>query len=71
MVATLGELQASGVIRKDIDVEVLARAIHCLHVGYFIARYVFAPDKKWDDANEIDQMAEILTAGSTTERRPA
>jgi AcrR family transcriptional regulator len=71
MVATLGELQASGVIRKDVDVEVLARAIHCLHIGYFIARYVFAPDKKWDDAREIDQMAEILTAGSTTERPPA
>jgi hypothetical protein len=40
-------------------------------VGYFLARYVFAPDADWDDANEIDQMAEILTAGSSTEARPA
>jgi AcrR family transcriptional regulator len=70
MVETLGELQQSGVIRKDVDVEVLARAMQCLHVGYFLARYVFAPDADWDDANEIDQMAEILTAGSSTEARP-
>ena len=26
-----------GAVRKDIDAEVLARAIHCLHVGYFMA----------------------------------
>ena len=66
MLGTLGELQQSGVIRKDVDIEVLARAIHCLHIGYFLARYVFAPDRDWDDASEIDQMAEILTAGSGT-----
>jgi TetR/AcrR family transcriptional regulator len=71
MLGTLGDLQDNGVIRKDVDVEVLARAIHCLHVGYFLARYVFAPDQKWDDVEEIDQMAEILTAGSSTEARRA
>jgi AcrR family transcriptional regulator len=69
MVEGLGELKADGVIRKDVDLEVLARAIHCLHVGYFLTRHVFAPDKSWDDANEIDQMAEILSAGSSTEAR--
>jgi TetR/AcrR family transcriptional regulator len=67
MLDSLGELQSDGVIRKDVDVEVLARAIHCLHVGYFLTRYVFAPDSKWDDASEIDQMAEILTEGSSIE----
>jgi hypothetical protein len=71
MVETLDELQASGTIRKEVDVEVLARAIHCMHVGYFLVRHVFAPDEKWDDASEIDQMAEILTAGSSTEARGA
>jgi AcrR family transcriptional regulator len=71
MVDTLGELQKEGVIRKDVDVEVLARVIHCLHVGYFLARYVLAPEQKWDDAAEIDQMAEILTAGSSAEPQRA
>lgn len=67
MVQTLTELQTSGMIRKEVDVEVLARAIHCLHVGYFLARYVFAPGRGWDDAMEIDKMAEILNGGSGTE----
>jgi TetR/AcrR family transcriptional regulator len=67
MVEGLDELRANGVIRKDVDLEVLARAINCLHVGYFLTRHVFAPDKSWDDTNEIDQMAEILSAGSSTE----
>ena len=69
MVETLDDLQANGVIRKQVDVEVLARTIHCMHVGYFLARHVFAPDADWDDASEIDQMAEILSAGSSTEAR--
>lgn len=66
MVAALEQQQASGAIRKDVKVEVLARAIHCLHVGYFLARYVFAPGRGWDDAKEIDKMAEILNGGSGT-----
>ncbi len=70
MVEGLEELRDSGVIRKDVDLEVLARAIHCLHVGYFLTRHVFAPDKTWDDASEIEQMAEILSFGSVTEAKP-
>ena len=65
MVEGLEELRTKGVIRKDIDVEVLARAIHCLHIGYFLARHVFAPDGNWDDTYEIDQMAEILAGGTS------
>ena len=68
MVEGLEELQAHGAIRKEIRVDVLARAIHCLHVGYFLARYVFMPDRKWDDPAEIDKMAEILTRGSEARR---
>jgi TetR/AcrR family transcriptional regulator len=70
MLEGLEELKASGVIRKDVDLEVLARAIHCFHVGYFLTRHVFAPDKPWDDVEEIEQMAEILSRGSSTEARP-
>ena len=65
MLESLAELRTSGVIREDIDAETLARAIHCLHVGYFLVRHVFAPDGKWDDAYEIDQMADILARGSS------
>ncbi len=68
MVEGLEELQATGAIRKEIRVDVLARAIHCLHVGYFLARYLFAPDRKWDDPAEIEKMAEILTRGSEARR---
>jgi TetR/AcrR family transcriptional regulator len=71
MVDSLEELRVNGVIRKNIDVEVLARAIHSLHVGYFLIRYVFAPDAKWDDRHEIEQMADILTGGSSNGARRA
>jgi AcrR family transcriptional regulator len=71
MVERLRELKANGAIRKEIDVDVLARAIHCFHIGYFLTRYVFAPEHKWDDTSEIDKMAEILVRGSIGEPRKA
>jgi len=67
MVERLAEWQASGAIRKDVNVETLARAIHCLNVGYFLTRYVFAPDSKWDDKVEFDWMADILVHGASSE----
>jgi len=69
MVEGLQALQASGAVRHDINAEVLARAIHCLHVGYFMARYVFVPDRAWDDASQIDKMADILCRGSSAQPR--
>ncbi len=71
MVESLQVLQASGAVRKEINPEVLARAIHCLHVGYFMARYMFVPDRVWNDADQIDKMADILSRGSSTARRPS
>ena len=71
MVESLEALQVSGAVRKDIKAEVLARAIHCLHVGYVMTRYVFVPDRGWDDADQIDKMADILARGSSTARRAA
>jgi AcrR family transcriptional regulator len=70
MLGRLERFQASGAIRKEINVEALARAIHCLHVGYFLTRYVFAPDRAWDDTSQIDKMADILVRGSS-QPRPA
>jgi TetR/AcrR family transcriptional regulator len=67
MLETLDSLQASGAIRKEVDVQVLARAIHCLNVGYFLSRHVLAADLKWDDAAEIEKMAEILTNGAASD----
>lgn len=60
----LGDLQARGAIRSEVDVEVLARAIHCLNVGYFFARHVFAPERDWDDSAEVAKTAEILARGA-------
>jgi TetR/AcrR family transcriptional regulator len=71
MVAALKDLQANGAIRTDINVEVLARAIHCLQLGYFLARYIFVPDRQWDDASQIDKMADILSRGSSSVPRRA
>ena len=64
MVEGLRQMQASGTLRKEVDAETLARAIHCLNVGYFFVRHVFAPDGKWDDADETEKMAELLAHGS-------
>src|SRR5215475_13849952 len=71
MVESIESLQTKGAVRKDLDAEVLARAIHCLHVGYFMARYVFVPDRTWDDASQIDKMADILSLGSSARPRAA
>jgi hypothetical protein len=66
MLESLENLRADGRLRSDVDVEVLARAVHCMHVGYFLTRCVFAPDRKWDDASEIEQMADILANGASS-----
>jgi len=41
--AALKADRRKGEIRKDVDLEVLGRALHCLHVGYFLTSTVFAP----------------------------
>jgi AcrR family transcriptional regulator len=63
MVEGLERLRARGAIRKDVDAELLARAIQSLNVGYFFTRYVFVPDREWDDAREIEMMADLLAHG--------
>ncbi|MGY2908147.1 TetR/AcrR family transcriptional regulator [Bradyrhizobium sp. URHC0002] len=69
MIESLNELKAEGDIRKEVDVEVLARAVHCLHIGYFLTRHVLAPQVKWDDATQIELMADILEHGAGTAGR--
>jgi TetR/AcrR family transcriptional regulator len=66
MLESLENLRADGRLRSDVDVEVLARAVHCMHVGYFLTRCVFAPGRKWDDAGEIEKMAGILAHGASS-----
>ncbi|RXG96597.1 TetR/AcrR family transcriptional regulator [Bradyrhizobium vignae] len=68
MLESLTELKGEGAIRKDVDVEVLARAVHCFHIGYFLTRFVFAPHVKWDDAEQIEMMADLLESGAGTRR---
>jgi AcrR family transcriptional regulator len=60
MLQQLERLKARGEIADDVDIEVVARVIHYFQAGYFLTRFVFAPQRKWDDAYEIDQLAELL-----------
>lgn len=71
MLESLEDLRVNGRLRDDVDVEVLARAIHCLHVGYFLTRCVFVPDRRWNDADEIEKMADILARGAGNCAPPA
>jgi TetR/AcrR family transcriptional regulator len=65
MLDKLADMQAKGAVRKEVDIETLARAIHCLNLGYFLVRHLFATGRKWDDAVEIEKMSEILAHGSS------
>jgi AcrR family transcriptional regulator len=65
MTAHLKELQAAGEIRKEVDVEAMARMIHYIQAGHFLTRFVFAPKLKWNDAGEIEKMGEILMHGAS------
>lgn len=64
MLEHLAAMKKRGDIRREVDIEMLARAMHCLHVGYFLTRHVFAPDREWDDASEIGKLADLLAHGA-------
>jgi TetR/AcrR family transcriptional regulator len=64
MLAGLAEFRAQGALRDNADPEVVARMVQCLHVGYFLTRSTFAPSIKWDDAKEIEKMADLLAYGA-------
>jgi TetR/AcrR family transcriptional regulator len=65
MVERLRAWQASGAIRPEIDVEVIAKILHYFNGGFFFERHVFAPDRKWDEQAELKKLAEILAHGCT------
>jgi TetR/AcrR family transcriptional regulator len=67
MMATVTRLKAKGALRKDVDLETLVWAIDCLNIGYLFLRNVHAADRKWDDAEELVKMADILLRGSASE----
>ena len=69
MLEQLDTRLADGEIRRGVDIEVLARAIHYLQVGYVVTRFMFAPDRPWDDKAQIAQMADLLTRGCIAEAR--
>jgi TetR/AcrR family transcriptional regulator len=64
MMATVTRLKAKGSLREDIDLDALVWAIDCLNIGYLFLRNVHAADRKWDDAKELQKMADILLRGS-------
>lgn len=64
MLTTVRQLKANGALRKDVDLEALVWAIDCLNIGYLFLRSIHAADRKWDDAKELEKMADILLRGS-------
>jgi len=64
MLAGLEEFRTQGAVRENVDLAAIARMIQCLHVGYFLTRSTLAPHIKWDDANEIEKMADLLAYGA-------
>lgn len=66
LAAGLKTMQDSGTLRKEVNIETLARMIQCMNIGYFITRHVFAPNADWDDDAEIEWMGDIITNGACT-----
>ena len=64
MLTTVRQLKTNGALRKDVDLEALVWAIDCLNIGYLFLRSIHAADRKWDDAKELEKMADILLRGS-------
>jgi TetR/AcrR family transcriptional regulator len=69
MLSQIERMKRDGEIRKDVDTEVLARAMQSVHVGYFLTRFFLAPNRAWDDAVQVDQMAELLARGASLEKK--
>jgi TetR/AcrR family transcriptional regulator len=61
---SLRTMQREGKVRADIDIDSLARAIHCINLGYFLIRHALKPDPSWNDEYEIGQMAGLLMHGA-------
>jgi AcrR family transcriptional regulator len=61
---SLRTMQGEGKVRADLDINTLARVIHCINLGYFLIRHALKPDPAWDDDYEIGQMAELLMHGA-------
>jgi TetR/AcrR family transcriptional regulator len=64
MLATVTRLKTKGALRKDVDLEALVWAIDCLNIGYLFLSSIHAADRKWDEAKELEKMADILLRGS-------
>lgn len=61
---SLRTLQREGKVRADVDIDSLARVIHCINLGYFLIRHALKPDPAWNDEYEIGQMADLLMRGA-------
>ena len=61
---SLRTMQGEGKVRADSDINSLARAIHCINLGYFLIRHALKPDPAWNDEYEIGQMADLLMHGA-------
>jgi len=62
-VRSLQHYQERGLIWQDVNPETLARILFCINAGYMFSRYIFAPERNWDDEFEATQMLNILMNG--------
>jgi AcrR family transcriptional regulator len=62
---SLRTMQRKGRVRADIDIDSLARVIHCINLGYFLIRHALKPDAAWNEQHEIGQMADLLMHGAS------
>jgi AcrR family transcriptional regulator len=65
---SLRTMQGEGKVRADIDIDSLARVIHCINLGYLLIRHALKPDPAWNDEHEIGQMADLLMHGAGARR---
>lgn len=63
LVAALRQLQQERRTRADISPESQARMFLSLNLGYLIARHVLAPEARWSEAADIDDITALFACG--------
>ncbi|MDH5694386.1 MAG: TetR/AcrR family transcriptional regulator [Gammaproteobacteria bacterium] len=57
------KFQSQGMLRSDIDCDVIIRSQIALVLGYCLNKILFEPEIAWNDEEQIDQLVALLTKG--------
>ena len=63
MIRLIEKMQNENKIRADIKPDILVRSQIAMIIGYVVSRLLIAPEKQWDDEEQLKQMVAILTTG--------